>query len=351
MNSIRTLIILPLAFLLAFCSGDKKDEAKDGVQDSTKISIENTVSRPKSKEILSLKYKINPGEIIKYRLIVDTDNTQKIKADSVITQKMKQRVDHFIEVKGLKNDDKKGSSDIQFKITGINIDAEVGGEKYTYKSGQTLDEKGKMLFGQYEMLMNVPVTIKVQSNGEITSIKGSDPILKKLIEMQPAGAPQPSSEEKANFIEMMNQEVLKPIAQKVFRLLSDKVVGVDSSWSQTFPTKLGIFNLSNVITSTVTEIAEEEGDKVAKLRVDLGVLSGRDPIPDSGEIKYEFEDPEITGDGEILFSVTNNRLFSSKTITKVYYKAKMTSKDSEGKTVVIEKEDNTVTVNNIYITK
>jgi hypothetical protein len=99
---------------------------------------------------------------------------------------------------------------------------------------------------------------------------------------------------------------LKTIVQQIFRLLPDKEVNVDSSWTQSYPTQISVFELQNTATYKVTKFFESNGNKLVQIEGNLSVTSTGQTEHTENNIIYKFQKPKVSGVSKGFFDLGKN---------------------------------------------
>jgi hypothetical protein len=73
--------------------------------------------------------------------------------------------------------------------------------------------------------------------------------------------------------------------------------------------------------------------------VDLGITWEGEKKGEQQGLKYNFEDPKISGSGSILFNIDNGMLTKSETLTTVELVAHLEGKDAMQKTLKTTRKD------------
>jgi hypothetical protein len=125
----------------------------------------------------------------------------------------------------------------------------------------------------------------------------------------------------------------------IFRELPKKSIAKDSSWQKSYPGQLSVFKIENVANFKLDDIVKVKDENQAKINVNLSVKWEGEKKGEQQGIKYNFEDPKITGSGSILFNIDKGLLTKSETLTTVELVAHIEGKDATQKILKTVRRD------------
>lgn len=299
-----------LIFAFAFClivfvsCETKRGKEKDLLSDST--FVEDTAPKKSIllKEGIQLKYALDKGEILKYRVKTFNRTTQSIISDSTLAQSFTQDINYLFNLKVV-DQEENGNLTLNFLCERITAKGESStGEKLSYDSNNPpKDTSERKQYFNFEILVGSDFSARISLTGEILDIFKMDKIIDKILTEVPR---QPTAEEKFQLNNDIMQGVIKPLIQQMFKTVTDKKIYVDSSWANTYPSKLSVFDLENTARYQLKKVYESNGKQIAEIDGSLSVKShGKTDFLEKG-VNYKFEKPIASGTGKIYFDLTHN---------------------------------------------
>ena len=174
-------IVLPfftLLLLFTFISCDsnsenkeKKEEAGENIEalGTQDLPVANLSESEKNSEY-NFYYKFKQGETFKYRVSTVTESLRDIVSDTSFTNNFNQNISKTLEFNTL-NIFGDTLAELSCVLTSASIDADVNGEKISYKSGTVQDSTELKKFYEFESLLNNPFKIKVTKKAAISKYK------------------------------------------------------------------------------------------------------------------------------------------------------------------------------------
>ncbi len=288
-------------------------------------------------EKIDLTYKFEKGDKFQYRLTTTQTSEEQIQADSTITISSKQS-DSFVMDFEVIDIDADKIAEMNVTITSIKVDIDANGEKMNFDSGKNPSKEEQQKFWQYAMQYSTPFRARVTSKGEVIEVSRLDKMIEKMNSLQPQQRElQPA--EKAKLSQELSEGIIRPVTQLIFREFPQKQVAKDSVWEKNYPGQLSVFQIKNNAKFKVEDIVEIDGNNTAKIDVDLGITWEGEKKGEQQGLKYNFEDPKISGSGSILFNIDNGMLTKSETLTTVELVAHLEGKDAMQKTLKTTRKD------------
>ncbi len=332
----KYLIAVLMLLVIISCSSDKKKtETVKKKQPDNSLTTSETTGPAKL-----IKYKFQPGDVINYKLTTDIDNIQNIEADSVISSELNQKTEYKIQL-DIDNVSPEGIADVTVTIFGITAKANANGQNVEYDSKFIYSSRERMMFSDYESLKNRSYKVRVTQYGEILDITDVDAIIDEMISIQ-SPEKKPTAEQREQLKQQFIQSGIVPMTEQIFRTTSDKVMRINSSWEQRYPSVIGNFNIENIASFNVLEYQPVKEDTLAKINASLSIQwTGEKNISDQG-VTYNFSDPNISGHGTIFFNVTKGFVDHSETVVMMEMEMRMESSDSKQQPVNATKRDRIV---------
>lgn len=295
----KLIVLISLIFLLAI-GCEKKQLKVVPSKESKKIDTIN-IKPIINNENISLLYNLTHNTILKYKLNTYSKNTQILHLDSLISGYVTQNVTYFFDVK-VKDKEKDGKLTLDIFCKEITASSESStGEKFQYDSkNPPTDSLGKIISKNFEILSGVNFSVRITPTGEILDIFRSDNILDKLLMDAPR---KPSNEERQQIKVDIEQGVLIPLVQQIFKILPDKSINVDSTWVQSYPSQISVFELQNKAQYRVNRIFESNNKKLVEIFGTLNALPSGKTDYTEGNISYKFSKPKISGNSKIYYDL------------------------------------------------
>lgn len=306
----KKLILLPILFsLIVF--GCKKEENKAEAPEKAAVIDTTNIKPIQVQENVSLIYDLKKNSVLRFKLTNYSKNTQTIHLDSVMSGYFEQTVDYYIKVT-VKNKEENGNLELDFYCEKIKATGSSStGEKLQFDSeNPPTDSLQKQITKNFDLLVNADFSARLSSTGEVLDIYRSDKIIDKIVENAQR---KPSFEERAAIKTDIDMGLLRPLIQQIFRLMPDKSVNVDSTWEQTYPLQLSVFDIQNTAKYKVTKIFESNGNKLVEVLGTLSIQSAGKTDHTEGNITYKFMKPKATGYGKIFYDLDKKVVRNSTT--------------------------------------
>lgn len=313
----KILILFIFSVFLWGCNKKAENKAEDL---SGKLKVDTTeiktmpIDNPNAN--FSIHFKFQKGKTYQYRLASFTDDQKTLKADSNITQTVKQSIVYLANLT-LNDVDKDGVMEFSCTIPSILMNAIANGQVMNYQSGKTKDSTELKNYAQYESLINNTFSVRVGKNGGILEIFRADKIVSKFLQLQKAHPTVPN-EQKEALRNNITQGELKPLLTQIFREMPSKTLMKDSSWANPQPaTQFLIFKLENTNLFKVAGLNKFGSDTLAAIDAGLkSVVSGDTKYEERGT-KVNFKRPQPTASGTIYFNLTKGYIQKSNVKTQV----------------------------------
>ncbi|MBM4174720.1 MAG: hypothetical protein FJ213_00885 [Ignavibacteria bacterium] len=320
------LAIAVSTFLLFFgCGSDTKQEEPRS-EDSISTS-EISLSAPvQIEDGVHLLYDIKKGTTLKYKMRNYNKSIQSIISDTTMSQSMTQDIEYYFNVK-VNDKDESGNLSLDFFCERIKAKGESSlGEKLTYDSKTPpTDSLEKRKYMNFDVLAGVDFAARISSTGEILDIFKTDKILEKIVKEAPK---EPTAAEKAQLRNDIQQAVIRPLVQQIFKNTTDKKMNIDSSWTLNYPSQISVFEMENVAQYKLKNFYEKDNSKLAEVDAQLTVKSkGKSEFSEQG-VNYNFEKPKTSGSGKLYFDL--DRKCIKRAVSDVSFE--MTLKMKEVKT-------------------
>jgi len=313
-----TIIILIFTVLLLACNDKKTAEEETKEINLTQVDSSDLVTTKVEDEDESflLRYKFNEGDSYNYRLTVISQSEQNIEADTSITQSFKQTVKYAINFQVTELDEE-SVAELKCTIGAINLDADLNGEKVSYKSGSTLDSLDKMKFAEYEAMVNNQFRLRVSSLGEVKDVYSVDKIFSNYLELRNMQDSIKTDQKDIVKNDMVNG-ILKPLMGQIIREMPTKQMNKDSSWTYSKAAiPMLIFQMQYTNIYTVENLELLDGDKLAVIGGTIKTNITGDPNYSEQGINYVFERPVSSANGKVYFNLDKGLVQKSKTETRM----------------------------------
>jgi len=310
----KKLLVLSLLILPLFIGCNKnEDPKKEGKALATTFDSSDIKTVPITDGSLStveLKYSLKKGSEYQYRLTSITDDDQSIKADTSISQKIKQTLTYMLKL-SVKDVDKDGVMEIEFTFTSVKLDASGNGKTFTYQSGSKLSAEEMTRYSDYEAIINNPFTARVAPKGDILEFFRTDRIANKILELKKM-QDSVSLEEKKMLQQQISEGALRPLLTQVFRKLPDHQVKKDSVWALTNPpAQLPFFEMTNTIVFKLSSFEKYNDNNLAV--IDASLTSQYKISERATQAKVTVKSPSYSGEGRIYFNLTKGLVEKSRT--------------------------------------
>jgi len=304
--------------LLFGCDNKKTAEEQSEEINLTQVDSSDLVTTEVEDEDESffIRYKFNEGESLNYRLTVISESEQNIEADTSIAQSFKQTIKYAINFQVTELDED-SVAELKCTISAINLDADLNGEKVTYKSGSTLDSLDVIKFAEYEALVNNQFRLRVSSLGEVKDVYRVDKIFNKYLDLRNAQDSLNTEQKDAVKNDLVNA-VLKPLMGQIIRVMPGKQMGKDSSWTYSKAAMpMMVFQIQYTNLYTVENLELLDGEKLAVINGTIKTNVTGDPNYSEQGINYVFEKPVSSASGKVYFNLDKGLVQKSKTETRL----------------------------------
>ncbi|MCX8009857.1 MAG: DUF6263 family protein, partial [Ignavibacteria bacterium] len=239
----KIIIVLIVALLFTSC-GKKKEQEKSPSRVDSSFIDETKQELIKIDGSVELHYNLNKGEKFKYRLNSFNKSSQSLfLKDSTISEIITQQMEYIINATVLERDDD-GNVTLNLVCESVIAKAESNkGIKMEYDSkNPPQDTSVRKQFFNYEILIGSDFSVRISKIGEILDIYKTDKLVNKILSDLPK---QPSSSEKEMLRKNVQDGLIKPLVQQVFKTTTMKKANVDSSWTNPSPCQISVFDLEN----------------------------------------------------------------------------------------------------------
>lgn len=339
------ITIVTLLFIIGCGSeGEKTESAKKGDGTITEETPTNFVAAEVSKdEAFDLSYLFPTGKKIKYKLTSVVTSNQKITADSTIENDVSQTTEYIFNLDAEQLDEE--VSMIELNIESIKMNANYNGEIIKYDSREINDEETNRRFAEYSSLPNNQFWATLNKEGRIIDIGKTEGIINRYLEIQQA---QSITDDEKNQINLqLKEQVLQPISQNLFKYLPGRKTKLDSTWTLTYGTEMGLYKLTNIASSRISDILKENDNLIAKINTDLSVTYEGDGFIKQGDVSYQFERPKISGNAISYFNLDERIIVKSELTTTTEMNVFVTADNpNTGKETATRKD---ISVNKNYL--
>lgn len=299
-------------------------------------------------ETVNLLYKLEKGDKFRYRLTTEQTANESIQSDSSISSISKQTVAYEFNFVVIDVDAEK-TSELEVTISSVKLNANINGEEIKYDAGNSANTaEDKLRFMEYSVIHNIPFRARLTQYGEILEVTRLDKMVEKLNSLQPQQQ-NLTADQKVQIAQSLADAAIRPITQLVFRELPQKPIAKDSTWDRRYPGQMSVFKIENIAVFTINDIVIVNSDKAAKITADLSITWEGEKKGEQNGMKYNFNDPIIKGDGNILFNIDEGLLIRGETSTTIEMVVNIEAKDAAQKTVKTIRKDITTNKNIIEL--
>ena len=328
------LILLPLfLFFITACQQKKSEEeqkvSKEIASTFDSTSLKTTQIKDDDSQSFFLRYKLIPGNSIRYRMTVISRNEQHLKTDTTMSNTIEQKMIYLIDLKTISLDED-STAELLCTFSSINIHAKANDNEISYQSGSVKDSTEKIKFAEYESLVNNPFNIRVSKIGEVKDIYKLDKIVDQYLSLRNL-SDSVKTEEKAKMKSDLSLGSIKPLLAQIFREVPEHIMSIDSTWSykrETLPVMVFQIHYKNLYTIANLEMLGDE-----KLAVINGVvettIEGKQDYSERG-VKYQFDKPLSSANGKIYFNLDKGLIQKSRTQTRMETSYKMEMPTPQG---------------------
>ncbi|MCR4417366.1 MAG: DUF6263 family protein [Ignavibacteria bacterium] len=318
----KLILFFVLISLTVF--GCKKEEKKAEAPETAAVVDTTNIKPIQVQENVYLKYDLKKNSVLRFRLTNYSKNTQTLQLDSTITGYFEQTVDYYFKV-NVKNKEENGNLELDFlcekiKATG----SSSNGEKLEYDSeNPPTDSLQKQIAKNFDLLLNGEFSVRLSPIGEVLDVYRFDSIVEKLLQNAQR---KPTLEEREAIKNDIKLGLLRPIIQQIFREFPENSVNVDSTWQQTYPLQLSVFEIQNTAKYKVSRFFESNGNKLVEILGTLSIESAGKTNHTEGNITYKFAKPKATGYGKIYYDLDKKCVRNSTTDVTFELTVNMTQK-------------------------
>ena len=333
----KNLVLLILASIILFGCGGSENEKKS----DTDAKIVMETKKPEGPTI-KLRYKFKKGDKFTYRLQTIANNSEEIFADTTFRNDISQSSSYTIDFK-VKDVNEFNIAEIEAKIKSIVAETTMNGQTMKYDSKMIYSSREKIQFVDYEAVKNMPFNLDVNELGRVVKVHGINKIMKNILTIQ--NVPDTlSSKTRQKMSENIANGTLMPLTQQIFKVVSEKQVGVDSVWQLNYTTPLAVFTVENTAIFKVDNISFEK-DTTASIISNLSInVQGNNIVSEQG-FTYTFSKPNLTANGNVTFNSSKGFVEYSESVTKLEMTMMMEGLDSKNQRVKSTKKDLTNNTN------
>jgi hypothetical protein len=284
-----------------------------------------------------LSYKFSKGDKFKYKLTTITTSEESIQADSSMKAKSVQTDTYVMEFEVVDVEaDKIAEMNVTF--TTMKVDADANGQKINFDAGKNPSKEDQQKFWQYYIQYQIPFRARINSKGEVLEVSRLDKMIDRMNSLQPQKR-ELAAQEKVKLSQELGESVIRPLTQLVFRELPKKQLAKDSSWQKVYPSQLSVFKIINSAVFKVEKLSKVNDDNIINIDVKLDVTWQGEKKGQQQGIKFDFDDPKVSGDGFITFNYDKGMINKSETSTTVELVARIEGKNAMQKTVKTVRKD------------
>lgn len=312
MYKLLTAILLMLIFIGCEKS-DSPENGDDRVLTFDSTDIKGVPIDASENTLVNLIYNLPDNKSVIYRLTNISEDNQVIKFDTVMSQFVKQNITYIVEMTKKESDE--SAVEFNFTFKSINLNVETNNEKFKYRSGAFADSADKAKFSEYEGMIDNPITVRMDAQGNILDITKLDKVTSKILEYRGI-KDSVSAEEKQYYQKQIVEEAYRSIIGMFFRKIPNKQVGIDSTWAYPQPPlNMQIFQFENTHKFTLTSFEKVNDDKIAV--IDASLSSRTILSPEAKANNIDVKKAQFIAGGKIFFNVTKGLVQKSKTNTNM----------------------------------
>ncbi len=322
-------LLIVLALFSAGCR--KKVDNPSGQQPQNVVALDSAdvKTSPVSGQAneAKLMYAPQKGSEFVYVLTAMGKDYSTLKADTVMENKVESKMTYKFSV-AVTDVETDGALTMNVTFLAVTLDAGSTQEKVHYQSSEKHDSATIQKFFQYEALVNNTFGLRVKNDGEILEVFKSDKIIDKMVQLSKMPK-APSPQEKAQIKSQVEQSVLLPTVQQIFRKLPANTVAVNHTWNLNFDLPINqiiSFNTNQIFKFKGIEMLND--NKVA--RIDIGAEAKPEVNPKAKEQGIEVETATMNGKGTAFFDLTANMMSYGKTKLSIHSIIKAKNKGPKG---------------------
>lgn len=305
------LTILLTTLLIASCG--KKEEKKSEAK-KEKISQAQTTKK-ETGPLFKLKYKFRKGDKFSYRLKTISHNVEEIIADTSLKNDITQTATYKMDFK-VKNVSEDGLAELEVRMNKITAETNYNGQTVKYDSKFIYSTRERAQYMDYEAVKKVPFRIYVNPIGQVVKVDKIKKIMKNIIEIQQVPDTLSAKTKEQMKFNIANG-TLMPLTQQVFKVVSENVVGEDSTWQLKYTTPLAVFKVENTALFKVSDINISDSDTLVNIASSLAISwTGQNQITEKG-VNYNFSEPKLTGNGKVVFDQSKGLVKRSESVVNL----------------------------------
>lgn len=333
----KNLLLLVLVSAVLMSCSNTEDEEK--TKTSEKVVLE---TKKPAGPTINLRYKFKKGDKFTYRLQTISNNSEEIVADTAFTNKITQTASYTFNFKVL-DVDEYNIAKLEARIKSITAETTANDQSMKYDSKMIYSSREKVQFVDYEAVKNVPFKIDVNELGRVVKVHGINKIMNNILAIQ--NVPDTLSK---NTREKMRDNIsngtLMPLSQQIFKVVSEKEVGIDSVWQLNYKTPLAVFTVENTAIFKIENITFDK-DTTASIKSNLVInVQGNNVLNEQG-FTYTFAKPNLTANGSVTFNNTIGLVEISESVTNLEMTMFVEGLDSKNQRVKSTKRDITNNTN------
>ncbi|MBZ0200037.1 MAG: hypothetical protein K8H86_09225, partial [Ignavibacteriaceae bacterium] len=309
-------ILFTALLFFAGCGENSKNEPVTDNASQNEYAFDSTALKTETAEnpnqSFFLRYKLNKGEKVRYRVTSIMENKQHIVADTVMDQNVKQTVVYLLDVEPI-DVDADSVTEIKMTIKSIKVNAMANQEAFSFETSTTKDTAEIKKFAEYAALANNPFSLRLSKLGEVLEVFRADKIVNQYLQIK-GYADSLNADDKVAVRSQIITTGLKPVLTQIFRELPQKMVAKDSVWSFAQPSsRLLVFQIDATTVYKITGLEKLDADIIAVFDASLKTkVEGKTKYSERG-VDYDFKKPVTTATGKVYFDVSNGMILKSKT--------------------------------------
>jgi len=317
----KLLAIILALFLIIGCSSDEKKENNEG---SENVSEHNFITDAAVKNrTFDLSYKFPKGEKLSYKLTSVAKTTQKVETDTLVTQEVTQTIDYLFDIESLGKDG--DNYNLKVEIKSIKLNTNFNGETLSYDSENSEGNSNPKDYAEYAALAHTNYNVTINPQGTILQVDNVEDVINNFLKIKEV--PSITDEERTQFRQQMKSQAIQPLTQQMFKYLPEVDIKVDSTWSMSYQSDLGVYKLNNTATSSFKGVQEKDGDSLAVIKTDLAVEPEGDGNISQNNIQYSFSEPKVSGFADILFNISGGYIVKSESTSQTEMNLTVTGND------------------------